>query len=186
MAKIKEALEAAVKKTSLFEKLKDQIEMTVTADGLRVELMEKDKSTFFESGEPEPTPACTEILRLLATELGKLPNDISIEGHTDSKPYAGKTNYSNWELSVDRANAARRLMQANGLHPEQVIQVRGYADKQLRRPQMPEDASNRRISVIVHHRFQSDPEAAKPLNLNGKAPAAAPQAPAAPQTPAHK
>ena len=65
---------------------------------------------------------------------GKLPNKISIEGHTDSKPYSGKRNYGNWELSTDRANSARRLMQQDGLGPQQVAQVRGFADQLLRKP----------------------------------------------------
>ena len=91
------------------------------------------------------------MLMMLAQELGKLPNTISIEGHTDSKPFAGTGNYSNWELSADRANAARRLMQQNGLRADQVTQVRGYADQRLRKPDEPEDASNRRISVIVQY-----------------------------------
>jgi chemotaxis protein MotB len=86
---------------------------------------------------------------MLAQQLGKLPNRILIEGHTDSKPYAGKGQYSNWELSADRANAARRLMEANGLRPGQVIQVRGFADQRLRNQNDPLDAANRRISVIV-------------------------------------
>jgi chemotaxis protein MotB len=93
---------------------------------------------------------------MLAQELGKLPNKISIEGHTDSKPYASSGEYSNWELSTERANAARRLMQANGLAPNQVVQVRGYADEKLRRPDAPLDPSNRRISVIVQYVVKDD------------------------------
>ena len=87
----------------------------------------------------------------LAAELGKLPNKISLEGHTDARPYPGDSDYSNWELSVDRANAARRLMQQNGVGAGQVVQVRGYADQRLRMPNNPEDASNRRISLIVQY-----------------------------------
>jgi chemotaxis protein MotB len=83
--------------------------------------------------------------------LGKLPNNISIEGHTDSKPFARNRNYTNWELSSDRAHAARRLMEENGLRPRQVTQVRGFADQRLRKPQDPEDPANRRISVIVEN-----------------------------------
>src|SRR5262249_51642425 len=86
-----------------------------------------------------------------AEELGKLPNKISIEGHTDAKPYAKNRDYGNWELSVERANAARRLMQTKGIRADQVSQVRGYADQKLRKPDAPLDASNRRISVIVHY-----------------------------------
>ena len=91
------------------------------------------------------------MLVTLAQELGKLPNKLSIEGHTDSKPYATSGNYSNWELSTDRANAARRLMQANGVGPDQITQVRGFADQRLRKPDNPLDPSNRRISLIVQY-----------------------------------
>jgi chemotaxis protein MotB len=74
---------------------------------------------------------------MLAQELGKLPNKISIEGHTDSKPFADGMAYGNWELSADRANAARRLMREDGLAADQVSQVRGFADQRLRKPDEP-------------------------------------------------
>ena len=74
-----------------------------------------------------------------------------MEGHTDAKPYATMSNYGNWELSADRANAARRLIQQNGVRQDQVTQVRGYADQKLRKPDAPLDPSNRRISLIVHY-----------------------------------
>jgi chemotaxis protein MotB len=94
---------------------------------------------------------------LLAQELGKLPNDLLIEGHTDAKPFGAKADYSNWELSADRANAARRLMEVSGLRPGQVVQVRGFADHNLREPDNPEAPSNRRVSVIV--KYQNPPPA---------------------------
>jgi chemotaxis protein MotB len=151
MDKIKEQLAAAIHKVDITEKLKDQIEMTITAEGLRIELMETEKGAFFLIGTKDPNDQGKELLSLLAEQLGKLPNSLSIEGHTDSKPYSTSGNYTNWELSADRANAARRIMQENGLGPSQVSQVRGYADQRLRKPQNPEDPANRRISVIVHY-----------------------------------
>jgi chemotaxis protein MotB len=157
MPKLKEELQKAVRKMADFEKLQNHLEMTVTAEGLRIELLESDKGMFFESGKPNPTADGKDLLITLAKELGKLPNKISIEGHTDSKPYAGKGDYSNWELSTDRANAARRLMEINGLASNQVIQVRGYADQCLRVVANPEDASNRRISVIVQYVEKTKP-----------------------------
>ncbi len=151
MNKIKEELQQTIRKTNIAEKLKHQIEMTITAEGLRIELMETDKGAFFPSGGTEPNAEAKEIMAMLAAELGKLPNTLSIEGHTDAKPFATSGDYGNWELSADRANAARRVMQQNGLGPRQVTQVRGYADQRLRKPLEPEDASNRRVSVIVHY-----------------------------------
>src|SRR5437762_5690510 len=149
MIDLKKKLEEAMKRLPELEKLKDQVEMTITDEGLRIELLETDKGVFFESGSPHPTRFGKELMELLAVELGKLENHILIEGHTDSKPYVSESGYSNWELSADRANAARRIMQATGLRLEQVSEVRGYADQQLRKPKNPADASNRRISMTV-------------------------------------
>jgi chemotaxis protein MotB len=151
MPKLREELQKSVRKITDFDKLKDHIEMTVTAEGLRIELMESETGTFFESGSPAPSASGREFLIALAGELSKLPNKISIEGHTDSKPFTGKGNYGNWELSADRANAARRLMQQSGVSADQVVEIRGYADQQLRKRESPEDASNRRISLIVQY-----------------------------------
>ena len=156
MSKLKEELLKSLEKMANFDKLKNQIEITVTSEGLRIELMEDPKGTFFENGSAQPTPILQDLLKILSVEAGKLPNPISIEGHTDSKPYSDSKFYSNWELSTDRANIARRLMQSSGLRPDQVAQVRGFADRNLRKPLHPEDASNRRITVIVQYTVQPD------------------------------
>jgi chemotaxis protein MotB len=140
--------------------LKGQIEITITDEGLRIELMESEKGTFFELGSPVPTPALTELLQVLSSELSQLPNRISIEGHTDSKPYSQIKTYDNWDLSSDRANAARRLMQQEGIRSDQISQVRGFADQRLRLPQDPENPSNRRISLIVQYASQTGGEVA--------------------------
>ena len=156
MPKLKEESQKSVRQVADFEKLKDHIEMTVTAEGLRIELMEGESGMFFESGNPVPPATGREFLIALAQELGKLPNKISIEGHTDAKPFAKAGNYGNWELSADRTNAARRLMQENGVSANQVVQIRGYADQQLRKRETPEDPSNRRISLIVQYMPKND------------------------------
>ncbi len=158
MNKLKDEIQKAVRKVVDFDKLKNQIEMTVTNEGLRIELMESEKGTFFASGVAEPSEDGRQILVMLAHELAKLPNTISIEGHTDSKPFVGRVSYSNWELSADRANAARRMVQENGVGPHQVTQVRGYADQRLRKPNAPEDTSNRRISVVVQYLDKPEPK----------------------------
>jgi chemotaxis protein MotB len=151
MPKLKDQLEQKIREMNDFEKLKSHIEMTVTSEGLRIELMESASGTFFDSGSPKLNADGRELLITLAKELGKLPNKISIEGHTDSKPYALSANYGNWELSTDRANAARRLMQANGVGAAQISQVRGFADQHLRKTDNPLDSSNRRIALIVQN-----------------------------------
>jgi chemotaxis protein MotB len=149
--KLKEELEKRIRQMSNFDKLKNQIEVKITPEGLRIELIETENGTFFNLGSATPTENGKQLLSLLANELGKFPNHVSIEGHTDAKPYMGKSGYSNWELSADRANAARRLMQQNGLGVSQVSQIRGFADQMLRKDDAPLDASNRRISVIVQN-----------------------------------
>ena len=163
MAKIKEELQTVIRQVTDFDKLKSHIEITVTAEGLRIELMESEKGTFFESGRPEPTAYGKELMITIAREIGKLPNKISLEGHTDARPYTGLANYSNWELSTDRANASRRLMMQNGLREDQVAEVRGFADQRLRNPQNPDDASNRRISLIVRYLEKNGPVEPAPI-----------------------
>jgi chemotaxis protein MotB len=151
MADLKEVLQRKIERITNLEQLRKNIEMTITAEGLRIELLESDKGTFFDLGSPNLKPSGQEILSLLAAQLGKVPNHVSIEGHTDAKPYSGKSGYSNWELSADRANAARRLMEQSGLRPDQVAQVRGFADRRLRNPKEPLEALNRRVSIIVQY-----------------------------------
>jgi chemotaxis protein MotB len=166
MTKLKEDLLRSIHHLDPLDKLKNQIEITITQEGLRIELMESQKGTFFELGSAKPTPALVDLLKVLSGELGKLPNHISIEGHTDSKPYSGSRGYDNWDLSTDRANEARRMMQAAGIHPGQVTQVRGFADQRLRVATKPEDPSNRRISLIVQYVIQDGAEVAPGLTGN--------------------
>jgi chemotaxis protein MotB len=158
MAELKEQLQKSIHSINDLEKLRKNVEMTVTSEGLRIELLESQNGTFFDSGSSTLNQTGQEMLSLLAAELGKLPNRVSIEGHTDAKAFAGASNYSNWELSTDRANSARRLMQGAGLRPDQVSQVRGFADQRLRTPDDPMDASNRRISIIVQYLEKTDGE----------------------------
>jgi chemotaxis protein MotB len=147
---LRDKIEHALKRSPEFEKFKDYIQMSVTGEGVRVELMESEKGVFFESGSPEPSAAGRELLNTLAEELAKLPNAVLLEGHTDAKPFVGRGGYSNWELSADRANAARRLI-GPVMRADQIMQVRGYADQDLRDKEHPQAAGNRRISVIVRY-----------------------------------
>ena len=151
MSKLKDDLMAAMTKMANFEKLKNRVEMSITPEGLRIELMEDPNGTFFENGSAVPTPSLEELLKVLSSVAGKLPNPISIEGHTDSKPSSDSKNYGNWDLSTDRANTARRVMETNGIRHDQVVQVRGYADHNLRKPLQPLDSSNRRVTVIIQY-----------------------------------
>ena len=94
---------------------------------------------------------------MLAAELKTLPNQLLIEGHTDAAQYSNDANYSNWELSADRANSARRLLQQDGVRADQVTQVRGYADQMLRVKNNPYDPSNRRITILVKNNDSAPP-----------------------------
>jgi chemotaxis protein MotB len=149
MQKLKEKLEAEIKARKDLEKLSKQIEITITPEGLRIELIEDKNGTFFQSGSAHLSDSGQELLALLAGELKTLPNALLIEGHTDATQYSTDANYSNWELSADRANSARRLLQQDGVRSDQVTQVRGYADQLLRVKNNPYDPSNRRISILV-------------------------------------
>src|SRR5262245_1202659 len=149
VTRIREALE----QEPSFKALGKQIEFTVTPEGLRIDLVEKDESSFFELGSALLRPETEKILGLIATEISGLEHEIVVEGHTDSRAYAGRAAYSNWELSADRANAARRVMEKGGLGAHQVGSVSGLADRRLRVPEDPFDARNRRVSILVKSRL---------------------------------
>jgi chemotaxis protein MotB len=183
LEQLKEKLERMMHTMPNFERIKDQVHMTITAEGLRIDLMETQRGMFFENADPKPTGAGADLLRFLAQELSHLPNKIAIEGHTDANPF-GRVDYSNWELSADRANAARRIMQEDGLRPNQVSQVRGFADQRLLLRDDPTNAKNRRISIIVRNQeIDAAEEAAAKAPVSppatGPPPASVPAKPAA-------
>lgn len=151
MNQLKEKLEEAIRSSASFQKIREHVIFTVTGEGLRVELLEGEYSTFFETGNSKPTEFGRDLLSKLAEEIGKLPNQVVMEGHTDSRPYHGEGDYSNWELSADRANSARHWMQQNGMRTDQVTQVRGFADHSLRDPAHPDDGSNRRVTLVIQY-----------------------------------
>jgi chemotaxis protein MotB len=157
LQRLKEKLEQAMKQIPAFQNMAKQIRMTITAEGLRIDLLETQRGLFFATGNPKPTEAGTELLEVLAKELLKLPNKVAIEGHTDSTPY-GRLDYSNWELSSDRANSARRILMDAGLSPDRISQVRGFADQRLLLKNEPNNPSNRRISIIVRNQGLDEQE----------------------------
>jgi len=149
---VRQQIEQALRDMPEFERIRDNVKFSVTGEGLRIDLLETEQGMFFVSGSPTPTSAGEGLLAMLAREIGHLPNGLVIEGHTDARPYrnAGPSNgYSNWELAADRANAARRLLNAHGLRPEQVVEVRGFADQRLFNDKDAFDPRNRRVSVVV-------------------------------------
>ncbi len=145
-------IEQALARMPGFQAIRNNVKLSITAEGLRIDLLEKEHGLFFAEGSPAPTEAGQRLLQLLAGEISKLPNAIVIEGHTDARPYRGVTpaeGYGNWELAVERANAARRLLHSFGVEAGQVSEVRGFADRRLLDAEHPSDARNRRVSVVV-------------------------------------
>jgi len=150
--KLKEMTESILKnlgKDQSVSKLIDQIKIDTVEEGMRIELLEATKAYFFDVGTATLKPEATRVLSIIAAEVGKLPNKVIVEGHTDSRPYSRADGYTNFELSAERANSARRVLVVNGVREHQIDEVRGYADTRLRDAKDPFDITNRRISIII-------------------------------------
>lgn len=141
-------LEAEIRSNPEFDKFRDKIEIAVTKEGLRIELLENSNGLFFDVGSAKLKPETVKLLKLIAVEVGHLTNKVMIEGYTDARPYVNP-DYTNWELSADRANAARRILEQGGVGKDQIVQVRGFADRHLKHPDKPLDFGNRRVSILV-------------------------------------
>jgi len=129
--------------------LRNQVEMTITSRGLRIQLIDKDEDkAFFEIGSDKLQSDARKILSIIGEEIAKLPNEIVIEGHTDRRQYAGDE-YTNWELSSDRASAARYVLVKNGVSNEQIFGIEGYGDRFLKIAEDPYDKRNRRVAILV-------------------------------------
>ncbi|MDD5558306.1 flagellar motor protein MotB [Candidatus Methylomirabilis sp.] len=148
-----EQFKQAIQRIPTLQALRDQIRIEITNEGLRVQLIEGNRDSFFDLGSSRLKPVTRELLAAIAKEVSKLPNQVVLEGHTDARPYSynSKPDYSNWELSTDRANSARRAIEEAGLRPNQVARVIGYADQHLLNPKDPLDTANRRISILVRY-----------------------------------
>jgi chemotaxis protein MotB len=155
LEKAAEKIRAALDKMPELKELAGQIQITATPEGLRIELIESNSATFFDSASAVLKPTTERILAVIARELGNLGRPVVVEGHTDSRVFTNGDRYTNWELSADRANAARRQMERAGLPAKLVRAVRGFADTQLANPKDSLDPKNRRVSILV-------PEALEP------------------------
>ena len=132
------------------KKLNGRVDIQVTNEGLRIELVETGKGdVYFPLGSKLMKPATTLTLQLIGTELARLNHSVVLEGHTDGAKYGVDGSYGNWELSADRANAARRVLEASGVTDGHIMEVRGYADTKPKVPDDPLAASNRRISILI-------------------------------------
>jgi chemotaxis protein MotB len=147
--RLAEQIRERIDETPEFSSVRQNIEILVTEDGLRIELLEDSSGVFFETGRPSPSSRGSLLLSLLGTELGSLPFPVRIEGHTDAHPYRNETGYTNWELSADRANTARRILVESGLKMSQISSVTGLAERQPRIADDPFAANNRRITITM-------------------------------------
>ncbi|KIU46588.1 MULTISPECIES: flagellar motor protein MotB [Pseudomonas] len=142
-------LQNKVEENPQLQKFKDQILFEITQDGLRIQIMDAENRPMFDLGSARLQPYFEDILLAMADTIKAVPNKISISGHTDAKPYAGTGDYGNWELSANRANAARRALVAGGYPDAQVARVVGYASSSLFDRENPLNPVNRRIDIIV-------------------------------------
>ncbi|HSQ40791.1 MAG TPA: OmpA family protein, partial [Fibrobacteraceae bacterium] len=128
---------------------KDQIQVDIVPEGVRINVMDKAGQPMFLSGAAQFQGWSAQVLKTLADEINRLPNKVVIEGHTDAVPYAGNSQITNWELSTQRAMAARRALEYYGVNRNRYSRIIGYADQQLLFQDKPTDPRNRRISVIL-------------------------------------
>jgi chemotaxis protein MotB len=144
-----EQIRARLAADAELKSLTGNFEITVTNEGLRIEMTDAGSGEmFFALGSAVPRPLAVRALTIIGEELAGIHNPVITEGHTDARQYGGP-NYTNWELSVDRANAARRVLIGAGVMGERVDEVRGHADRQLRYPDRPLDPANRRVSILL-------------------------------------
>ena len=188
-------LREAIDKSQALEPFKDQLLLDITPEGLRIQIVDKLNRPMFDSGSSQLKDYTTQILVEIAKYLNSVPNRISLSGHTDDKPFAsGNKGYTNWELSADRANAARRALLAGGLAERKMARVVGLASSVLFDKVHPLSPINRRISIIVMTRHaeeavlstdapQPEPESPDAPALSMPSSSAAPPASAAPPVP---
>jgi len=147
---LKEKIEALIEASPTLKQYKKQLLLEMTTDGLRIQIMDAQNRPMFASAEAELLPYTREILGEIGVALNKVPNRISLSGHTDAVPYSnGDRGYSNWELSADRANASRRQLIAAGMEEDKIVRVVGMSSEVLLNKTDPLDQVNRRISIIV-------------------------------------
>jgi chemotaxis protein MotB len=147
---LKEKIQDMIEANTELSKVKDQIKLETTPEGLRIQIIDNKNMPMFKLASSETEPQIRLILRALAPVINKLPNKITINGHTDARPFpANRKGYSNWELSSDRANAARYELNRGGLAEEKILRVTGLSDSIPYNPADPHDPMNRRMSILV-------------------------------------
>lgn len=150
LAKLKEKIEKMIKDDKKLSEAKDQIKLEITPEGLRVQIVDSENKPMFKTGSSSTEPQIRTILSALAPVINSLPNRITINGHTDAQPFSGnRKQYTNWELSSERANATRFILNQGGLGDDKIVRVAGLSSSVPHNAKDPLDPMNRRISIIV-------------------------------------
>lgn len=144
-----ESIRQSMRENPALAELSRNVIVDETPEGLRIQIVDQDGRSMFPSGNAEPYERTRQLLDEVARILVRLPNRVSISGHTDANPLAGRPGYSNWELTSDRANAVRRILEKGGLSGDRIYQVVGKADSEPLFPEDPYMAANRRLSVVL-------------------------------------
>ncbi len=184
-------IEDTIDADSLLSQYRDQLLLDLTSEGLRIQLVDSQNRPMFESGSSKLQPYATELLRAVGKGLNETAHKVSISGHTDALPYpGGGTSFGNWELSADRANAARRELVSGGMREDKVLRVVGVGSALPLRPEAPNDPSNRRIAIVVLNKAteatikREGGISSARISTNGELFAAPPPAPAPAPSPA--
>lgn len=157
LQQLKLELEQMIKQEPQLQQFKEQFKVEITEEGLRVQIVDQEKRPMFNLASSRMEPYARDLLQRMALMINDLPNTVTITGHTDARPYTGGiAGYSNWELSADRANAARQALVAGGLREDKVLRVVGVASSMPYNKQDPLDPANRRISIIVMNKQSED------------------------------
>lgn len=156
LEQLKEQLERAIEQSEQLAQFKDQLLLDITSEGLRIQIVDKENRPMFDLGSSTLKIYTRAILREIVGVISLVPNRISISGHTDQSPFISREGYSNWELSADRANAARRELVTAGLPEAKLGRVVGLASSVLFNKEEPLHATNRRISIIVMNKAAED------------------------------
>lgn len=156
LAQLKKELEAAIEKSQALQPFKDQLLLDITPEGLRIQIVDEQNRPMFDSGSATLKPYTRDILKELSPYIDSVDNRISLSGHTDTTPYANPYGYSNWELSADRANAARRELVRAGLPEAKISRVVGLSSSVLFDKDIPTNPINRRISIIIMTKAAED------------------------------
>ena len=149
MQELFQELKERIDQNQTLQEFKDQLLIDITDEGLRIQIVDRSGRPMFDSGRAELKYYSQDILFELAKTLGSVDNKLSLTGHTDATPFNGRPGYTNWELSADRANTARRALVAGGVREEQIGRVVGLSDSVLFEKSDPTAPVNRRISIIV-------------------------------------